>query len=573
MRTQARLAALLGDIALFDVGLFKPTCVASFGFARQLLLQLGVVVVGAVVVFAPIYARIMAQLRKDSSYRPGVTDFYKGDFGPEVFTRLGKIFHLVDVQWPLLAYKALCAFRCDADGYQASSPSERCRVHNYALGIVCLLVFVVPVPIILEITVRREYELRGGVHAPHVQALFGWCFRDLRPGRHAWRNVKRLRWLLLGAVAALVEGPAIQLCLAILILAAASYCQNTFRPYLGWRLNALESLGCYAAVAACALGVLGIEDNSRYATARAVDGLVILGVLLTASCSLAYAEYVDRQSRKATPRFLAERCRERHTTDIEQRRDKHEPPGPLLPKKNNSCDDLATAIESAAQKVDRFERRLENRARHAARDVLTDGDYEDLPADVLRDIGALQAASDALNARAFYLACHDPERTNDDLERYVQVARRIEYLISDASFTSSFSASPGARFWCETVWNQPVRWAHRHRRANEQALRRWRRDRRDDFHTGGNGRGRRALLISSRCSKTENGLLCLASWYACSASSQTRKNRRRCTHSSRRGTGPRSCTTCSWPRPRSTLTVCSFLEMWCRRVARWNSRR
>ena len=38
-------------------------------------------------------------------------------------------------------------------------------------------------------------------------------FRDLRPGRHAWRNVKRLRWLLLVAVAALVEGPAIQLCL------------------------------------------------------------------------------------------------------------------------------------------------------------------------------------------------------------------------------------------------------------------------------------------------------------------------------------------------------------------------
>ena len=29
----------------------------------------------------------------------------------------------------------------------------------------------------------------------------------------------------------------------------------------------------------------------------------------------------------------------------------------------------------------------------------------------------------------------------------MQVARRIEYLISDASFTSSFSASPGARFW------------------------------------------------------------------------------------------------------------------------------
>ena len=227
LQAPARLAALLGDIALFDVGLFKPTCVASFGFARQLLLQLGVVVVGALVVFLPIYARILTQLKKDSSYRSfarvkaSITDFYKGDFGPEVFTRLGKIFHLVDVQWPLLAYKALCAFRCDADGYLTSSPSERCRVQNYVLGVVCLLVFVVPVPVILEVTVRREYELRGGVHAPHVQALFGWSFRDLRPGRHAWRNVKKVFYLLLVIVAALVEGPAIQLCCAILILAAA----------------------------------------------------------------------------------------------------------------------------------------------------------------------------------------------------------------------------------------------------------------------------------------------------------------------------------------------------------------
>ena len=42
----------------------------------------------------------------------------------------------------------------------------------------------------------------------------------------------------------------------------------------------------------------------------------------------------------------------------------------------------------------RFERRLENRARHAARDVLTDGDYQDLPADVLRAAQLAQAASD-----------------------------------------------------------------------------------------------------------------------------------------------------------------------------------
>ena len=126
--------------------------------------------------------------------------------------------------------------------------------------------------------------------------------------------------------------------------------------------------------------------------------------------------------------------------------------------------------------------------------MLTDGDYEDLPADVLRDIGALQAASDALNARAFYLACHDPERTNDDLERYVQVARRIEYLISDASFTSSFSASPGAR-------------------------------------SGGNGRGRKASSTSSRCSKIESGPSCSAFSSGCNASWPTTRSRRRCTRS------------------------------------------
>ena len=128
-------------------------------------------------------------------------------------------------------------------------------------------------------------------------------------------------------------------------------------------------LGCYAAVAACAVPrILGIEDNSRYPTVRALDGdgyprRPAHGVLFL---SLRRAMWTG-QSRKATPRFLAERCRERHTTDIEQRRDKHEPPGPLLPKKNNSYDDLATAIESAAQGSTASKGRLENKARHAAR--------------------------------------------------------------------------------------------------------------------------------------------------------------------------------------------------------------
>ena len=91
--------------------------------------------------------------------------------------------------------------------------------------------------------------------------------------------------------------------------------------------------------------------------------------------------------------------------------------------------------------------RLVAGARHAARNALTAGDFEDLPTDVLRDIGALQGLCDALHPRAFQLGVLDPNRTNDDLGNYVAVARALEYVLSDASFTSKFSAAPASRFW------------------------------------------------------------------------------------------------------------------------------
>ena len=291
------------------MGLFKPTCVASFGFARQLLLQLGVVVVGAVVVLVPVYARILTQLRKDPTYRSfarvkaSITDFYKGDFGQEVFTRLGKIFHLVDVQWPLLAYKALCAFRCDADGYLTSSPSERCRVQNYArrrvLARVCG-----PSPHYtgdhspagVRAARRRPRTARAGPVWLVTRAVSLSCDAAETPStRHSLAQVvsgpaprpprlaKCQKGILFaaGCSCGSNRGPGHSALRRDLDSGGGRPCQNTFRPYLGWRLNALESLGCYAAVAACALGVLGIDGDSRYATARALDGLVILCVLLS----------------------------------------------------------------------------------------------------------------------------------------------------------------------------------------------------------------------------------------------------------------------------------------------------
>ena len=253
------------------MGLFKPTCVASFGFARQLL-QLGVVVVGALVVFVPIYARILAQLKKDSTYRSfarvkaSITDFYKGDFGQEVFTRLGKIFHLVDVQWPLLAYKAFVLFGATPTATWHPRRRSDAASRTTCWVSLCLLVFVIPVPLIQEFTIRREYELRGGVHAPHVQALFGWSRAvpelDLRPGRHAGATSSLAFYLLAGCGGCFGRGPG----------HPALPCDPHSRggvilPEHVPALPGVESqrfgiVGMLRAVAACALGVLGIEDNS-----------------------------------------------------------------------------------------------------------------------------------------------------------------------------------------------------------------------------------------------------------------------------------------------------------------------
>ena len=121
-----------------------------------------------------------------------------------------------------------------------------------------------------------------------------------------------------------------------------------------WRLTP----GSFGATsrAACA------PASSASKTTAIRDGRVD-GRLFSASCwVLLFSLRGVADASSGRPPFLAERCRERHTTDIEQRRDKQSR-RPFLPKKKNNSHDLATAIESAAQRVDRFERRLERAAR------------------------------------------------------------------------------------------------------------------------------------------------------------------------------------------------------------------
>ena len=199
---------------------------------------------------------------------------------------------------------------------------------------------------------------------------------------------------------------------------------------------------------------------------------------------------------KATPRFLAERCRERHTTDIEQRRDKHEPPGPLLPKKkNDSYDDLATAIESAAQRSTassggwRTERGTQRERRtHGWR---LRGPAGRCPARHWSPPGRFRRVE-----RARFLPRVPRPGTNKRRPREVRASGESDRILDLGRIVHvvilGFSRCP---------------------------------------HSGGSGVGRKASSTSSRCSKIESGPSCSASRTFTNASSRTRKSQQRCTRS------------------------------------------
>ena len=103
-----------------------------------MLLQLTIVGGGALALFVPVLCEILERWRRDPAYRSlknvrrSVCDYYRGYFAARAFKRLGTILHLIDVQWPLMTYKALAAFRCDASGdgsderYLRAAPGDRC---------------------------------------------------------------------------------------------------------------------------------------------------------------------------------------------------------------------------------------------------------------------------------------------------------------------------------------------------------------------------------------------------------------------------------------------------------------
>ena len=72
---------------------------------------------------------------------------------------------------------------------------------------------------------------------------------------------------------------------------------------------------------------------------------------------------------------------------------------------------------------------------------------DDLPYRTQQGIEAMQEVLQTFNTTVFQMTIDSVERTNEDLEKFVRVAEDMRFLVSDVSFTSSYSADPISHFW------------------------------------------------------------------------------------------------------------------------------
>ena len=109
-------------------------------------------------------------------------------------------------------------------------------------------------------------------------------------------------------------------------------------------------------------------------------------------------------------------------------RDRH---GHLYADDNGSCCERLSGLFSA----------------HAVAEDFLKTPSDDLPAQTREGIEAMQECVKAFNARALQMYSTSSRRTNEDLENFLKMASGLKFLVSDTSFTSSFSAEPLSAFW------------------------------------------------------------------------------------------------------------------------------
>ena len=108
--------SLFLDFMLFDVDVFKPSCVITWTPWRSHVTQMLVCALG-LLRFVPVTTRVAHKFATDRAYRrfgAVVASLrYEGEFGPQIARGVTEFLSLLDVQHTTIAFNSLQAIRCD----------------------------------------------------------------------------------------------------------------------------------------------------------------------------------------------------------------------------------------------------------------------------------------------------------------------------------------------------------------------------------------------------------------------------------------------------------------------------
>ncbi|KAH8066134.1 hypothetical protein JL722_543 [Aureococcus anophagefferens] len=187
--------SLFLDFMLFDVDVFKPSCVITWTPWRSHVTQMLVCALG-LLRFVPVTTRVAHKFATDRAYRSFGAVFaslrYEGEFGPQIARGVTEFLSLLDVQHTTIAFNSLHAIRCDEINgawYMREDPQVRCdgdnpqRVLYLAFSLLYFFGVVLGLPTYIYYRVQMAYLHDNGVHSPEMLDTLGWAYERFRARR------------------------------------------------------------------------------------------------------------------------------------------------------------------------------------------------------------------------------------------------------------------------------------------------------------------------------------------------------------------------------------------------------
>ncbi|KAH8073422.1 hypothetical protein JL721_2714 [Aureococcus anophagefferens] len=191
--------SLFLDFMLFDVDVFKPSCVITWTPWRSHVTQMLVCALG-LLRFVPVTTRVAHKFATDRAYRSFGAVFaslrYEGEFARRSRGRHG------DPQ-----------VRCDGDNPQ--------RVLYLAFSLLYFFGVVLGLPTYIYYRVQMAYLHDNGVHSPEMLDTLGWAYERFRAPLHDWQFKLTMRTVLICAIATCVDNGSVQVVLTLCLLSLA----------------------------------------------------------------------------------------------------------------------------------------------------------------------------------------------------------------------------------------------------------------------------------------------------------------------------------------------------------------